>query len=234
MVRIENLSKRYKNRWAIKDINLEFNTGEIIAIMGPNGSGKTTLIKSLIGLVVPTYGKVWINGIDITKSSEYKREIGYMAQIPSFPDNLTPKFLINLIRDIYGKDNIKKFEYYIEKFSLGDFMDIPIKALSGGTRQKLNALLCLSINAKLYLLDEPITYLDPITSLILKEELVKKRNNGATVIISTHIIPTVEEIADKIVYLLEGNVKFFGYIHDLKKKTSQNSLEKAIASLNYA
>ncbi len=191
MVRTENLSKRYKRKWAIKDITLEFKEGEIIGIMGPNGSGKTTFIKSILGLVIPTYGKIWVNGVDIGKSTHYKRDIGYMAQIPRFPENLTPTDLLRLVRDIYGDGKVKDYEYYIEKLSLNEFMNMPIKALSGGTKQKVSAFLCFSIDAKLYILDEPTASLDPYTSLILKEEILRKKEKGATVIISTHIIPTV-------------------------------------------
>jgi len=201
--------------------------------MGPNGSGKTTFMKSILGLVIPTYGKIWVNGIDIGKDTHYKRDIGYMAQIPKFPENLTPMDLLQLVKDIYGKDKIKDHEYYIERLSLDKFMSMPMKALSGGTKQKVNALLCFSIDAKLYILDEPTASLDPYTSLILKEEILKKKEKGATVIISTHIIPTVEGIVDKLVYLLEGRVRFFGSVSQLKEITSQDSLEKAIAKLNH-
>lgn len=234
IIRVENLNKFYGKKWVLKNINISFRKGEISVIMGPNASGKTTLMKCILGLVVPSSGKIFFQGDNIIGKSEYRRKIGYMAQIPKFPGNLTPKDLFNLLVDIYGKDGVESPDRYIEFFSLQEFWNSPIKILSGGTRQKISATLCLSIKADVYILDEPTASLDPKSSVILKEDIISKKERGAAVILTTHIIPTVEEISDSITYIFEGEVKYNGDVRRFKEITGEKTIERAIARLNDA
>ncbi|MEO0167843.1 MAG: ABC transporter ATP-binding protein [candidate division WOR-3 bacterium] len=232
IIKVENLNKFYGKKRVLKNINLVFRRGEISVIVGPNASGKTTFMKCLLGLVVPSSGKILFWGENIVGKSGYRRKIGYMPQIPNLPENLTPKDLFNLLVDIYGKDMVEKPERYIEMFSLKDFWNSPIKTLSGGTRQKVSATLCLSIKADVYLLDEPTASLDPKSSIVLKEEIISKKEKGAAVILTTHIIPTVEDISDNITYIFEGEVKYSGDVHRLKEITGEKTLERAVTRLN--
>lgn len=231
ILRTENLGKRFGEKWVLNDVNLEFYEGEITIISGPNGSGKTTFIKSILGLVVPSKGRILFKGKDVAGESEYRRYLGYMPQIPKFPENLTPKEIFSLMREIYGKDRMEDPQRYIEEFSLRDFWDKPVGTLSGGTRQKMSASLCLSVKAHVYFLDEPNASLDPKSSVVLKEEILRKKSEGASVVIITHIISSFEDIADRLIYFLEGRVKFVGEIESLKRMTGENDLERAIARM---
>jgi Cu-processing system ATP-binding protein len=188
ILRTENLGKRFGEKWVLNDVNLEFYEGEITIISGPNGSGKTTFIKSILGLVVPSKGRIFFKGKDVAGESEYRRYLGYMPQIPKFPENLTPKEIFSLMREIYGKDRMEDPQRYIEEFSLRDFWDKPV-----GT---------LSVKAHVYFLDEPNASLDPKSSVVLKEEILRKKSEGASVVIITHIISYFEDIADRLIYFL--------------------------------
>ena len=231
ILKIEGLNKFFGKRWVLKDVNLSFYKGEISVITGPNASGKSTFLKCLLGLVIPSSGKIRFNGEDIIGKSMYRRYFGYMPQNPSFPLSLTPRDIFELMVEIYGKDRVEDPERYIERFSLGDHWKRPIGTLSGGTRQKVNAVLALSVKAEVYLLDEPTSSLDPKSSIILKEEILKKKREGSCIILVTHIIPSVEYLADNLVYFLDGRVRFSGRVKDLKLVTRESNLEGAIAKI---
>jgi len=231
ILRTENLGKRFGEKRVLNDVNLEFYEGEITIISGPNGSGKNTFIKSILGLVVPSKGRILFKGKEVAGESEYRRYLGYMPQIPKFPENLTPKEIFSLMREIYGKDRMEDPQRYIEEFSLRDFWDKPVRTLSGGTRQKMSASLYLSVKAHVYFLDEPNASLDPESSVVLKEEILRKKSEGASVVIITHIISSFEDIADRLIYFLEGRIKFVGEIESLKCITGENDLERAIARM---
>lgn len=227
MINIQNLSKKYGKNEVLKDISLDFENGEVISVLGPNASGKTTMIKCILGLVIPNRGKINVNGQDIARHHSYRDDIGYMAQIARFPDNLRVKELINMIKDIRNKP--ANDLALIELFKLQDALPKKLKTLSGGTRQKVNAVVSLMFDTPILILDEPTVGFDPIARLRFKQYIKDQRDK--TIIITTHIISVVEELADKIVYILEGRVYFYGTPNELKEKMQEQNLEKALARM---
>lgn len=236
MINIKDLHKSYSKNKILKGITLEIEEGGIFAILGPNGSGKTTLIKSILGMVIPDKGIISLNGKNIKGDWKYRNELDYLPQIANFPSNLTVNELIKMIKDLrsFKGDQDKNL---IELFKLGPFLNKKLGNLSGGTKQKVNLVLTFMFDSTLIILDEPTTGLDPVSHLRLKELIKQEKDKGKTIIITSHIMNFVEEIADEIVFLLEGKIYFKGTIQALKTKTNQPDFEHAIASIlstNYA
>ena len=229
MVIIKNLHKAFGKNQVLNGIDLEIKEGGIFAVLGPNGSGKTTLIKSILGMVIFNQGNVEVLGNNIKKNASYRRQIDYLPQIANFPSNLRVKELIKMIKDLRGKT--AEDDRLVELFRLQPFMDKKLGNLSGGTKQKVNIVLTFMFDSPLIILDEPTTGLDPISLLRLKNLIQEEKNKGKTILITSHIMSFVEEMADEIVFLLEGNIYFKGGIQELKNKTGQSDFEHAIASI---
>ena len=229
MIAIEHLYKKFGKVEVLKDLNLTIKSGGIFAVLGPNGSGKTTLIKSILGIVIPNEGSIHIEGGTILGKHEYRNEIDYLPQIANFPSNLTVKELIKMIKNLRSKPTSDAA--LIELFGLKQFLDQKLGNLSGGTRQKVNLVLTFMFNSPLIILDEPTTGLDPISLIHLKEIIQKEKEKGKTILITSHIMSFVEEVADEIVFLLDGNIYFKGSIKKLQERTNQQNLEQAIATI---
>ncbi|CAL66381.1 ABC transporter ATP-binding protein [Christiangramia forsetii] len=230
MIQIEYLHKKFGTNQVLKGIDLEIEQGGIFAVLGPNGSGKTTLIKSILGMVIPDSGNIKIGEKMVRNQWKYRNEINYLPQIANFPGNLKVKELISMIKDLRTGKTAED-DHLIELFRLQSFLDKKLSNLSGGTKQKVNLVLTFMFNSPLIILDEPTTGLDPISHLRLKELIKVEKAKGKTILITSHIMSFVEEIADEIVFLLEGKIYFKGNITKLKAKTEQPDFEHAIASI---
>jgi Cu-processing system ATP-binding protein len=160
----------------------------------------------------------------------YRAHIGYMPQIARFPENLTGAELIAMMRDLRGAA-AEVDDDLITRFQLADHLGKPLRVLSGGTRQKVNAVLAFLFRPELLVLDEPTSGLDPVASATLKDKIAEVRAAGRTVIVTSHVLSDLDAIADDIVFLNEGRVGFAGAVHDLKLATRQLSLERAIAQV---
>ncbi|MAM30620.1 MAG: copper ABC transporter ATP-binding protein [Flavobacteriaceae bacterium] len=229
MIHIENLYKSFGKNKVLEGIDLSISDKGIFAILGPNGSGKTTLIKSILGMVIPDNGTISINGNSIKNKWNYRNKIDYLPQIANFPANLTVQELIKMIKDLRnlrGED-----QQLIDLFKLSPFLNKKLSNLSGGTKQKVNLLLTLMFDSPLIILDEPTTGLDPIALLHLKKLILQEKAKGKTILITSHIMSFVEEMADQIVFLLEGKVYFKGDITALLTQTDEPNFEHAIANL---
>lgn len=229
MILVQNIYKRFGKNIVLSGLDLSITGGGIFAVLGPNGSGKTTLIKSILGMVVPNKGVISVGGNPIKKNWKYRKEIDYLPQIANFPGNLKVKELIRMIKDL--RQMPSREEELIELFQLPPFLDKKLATLSGGTRQKVNLVLAFMFNSPLLILDEPTTGLDPASLIRLKELIQKEKAEGKTILITSHIMQFVAEVADEIVYLLEGKIYFKGSIEQLKIKTNQTDLEHAIAAI---
>lgn len=229
MIEIKSLYKKFGKVEVLKDLNLTINEGGIFAVLGPNGSGKTTLIKSILGMVLPDKGSVKINNEDILKKYSYRNDIDYLPQIANFPSNITVEELIKMIKTFRkGKTSDKEL---IEEFGLGPFLDKKLGNLSGGTKQKVNLVLTFMFDSKLIILDEPTTGLDPVSLIRLKKIIKQEKEKGKTILVTTHIMSLVEEISDKIVFLLDGKIYFTGTVQEIKEQTKEENLEHAIANI---
>lgn len=229
MIQIKNLHKKFGKLRVLDGLDLEINKGGIFAILGPNGSGKTTLIKTLLGMVIPNKGEIAIDGKSVLKKWEYRNELNYLPQIANFPANLSVIELIKMMKNLRPKASNEKD--LIDLFGLKDFLNKKLGNLSGGTKQKVNLVLTFMFDSNLIILDEPTTGLDPIALIHLKDLIKKEKENGKTILITTHIMSVVEELADEIVFLLDGKIYFKGSVDALKKQTNQTNLEHAIANL---
>ncbi|QQX75811.1 MULTISPECIES: ABC transporter ATP-binding protein [Aequorivita] len=230
MIEVKNLYKKFGKNEVLKGIDLTIDRGGIFSVLGPNGSGKTTLIKCILGMVLPDSGQIFIDGKPLKNNFKYRNEIDYLPQIANFPGNLKVSELIDMIKDLRDAKATKDVEL-IELFKLQPFLNKKLANLSGGTKQKVNLVLTFMFDSPLIILDEPTSGLDPISHLRLKNLIFSEREKGKTILVTSHILSFVEEIADEIVFLLEGKIYFKGSIPDLKAKTEQPDFEHAIASI---
>ena len=224
------LSKRFGTREVLKGIDLRIAPGRVTGLVGPNAAGKTTLIKIVLGLVRADLGRLAVHGETVNGKVEYRRAIGYMPQAAKFPENLTGREVLRMLRDLRGADG-NLDEELIEQFRLEPELDKPIRTLSGGTRQKLSAATTFLFRPSLLILDEPTAGLDPVASGIFKDKVRRARDERATVLLVSHTLSELEELADDIVFLLEGRVRFHGPLASLIELTGLANLERAVASL---
>lgn len=230
MIEIIKLNKSYGSLAVLKELDLIIEHGKITYLVGPNGSGKTTLIKSILGLIKKYDGNIKIDGTQINGDCEYRNEIGYMPQSPSFPENLTVKNIFDMVKDL--RNTAKNLdEELISKFNLEKEMSKRLKNLSGGTLQKVNASLAFLFNPKILILDEPTAGLDPVASGILKDKILKENQNGKTILFTSHIISELEDLAQNIAFILEGKLWFNGTLENLINLTGEKNLERSVASV---
>lgn len=233
MIIASNLTKQFGKLKALDDVSVNFAKGECIALMGPNGSGKTTLIKCILGMVVPDSGFITFNDKNILHNWQYRQHIGYMPQIGRYPENMTIGQVISMIKDIRSAYNKSFDEELIESFGLNEILKKRMRTLSGGTRQKVSASLAFLFHSDVLILDEPTAGLDPLASEILKEKIKAEIKNGKLVIITSHILSDLDELATQVMYMQEGKLRFHKNINELRNETGQQKLAKAIVSLMY-
>ncbi len=230
MINITNLHKNFGVNQVLNGIDLSIKKGETVAILGPNGSGKTTLIKSILGMVRPNSGEIYIAEKNVKNKWDYRRHIDYLPQIANFPGNLKVKELIGMIKDIRGNDNTRE-DRFIEIFGLKPFLQKKLSHLSGGTKQKVNLVLTFMFDSDMIILDEPTSGLDPVSLISLKKLIASEKEKGKTILITSHIMSFVEEVCDKLVFILDGKIYFNDTIQKLKETANEENFEKAIAHL---
>lgn len=181
-------------------------------------------------MVLPNTGVISVNGKDIKGDDQYRKWIGYMPQIGRYPDNLTIGQLIDMMKNIRAEVTDVD-EELIDAFKLYKLYGKPMRTLSGGTRQKVSAALAFLFKAPILILDEPTAGLDPISSELLKEKILNEKRKGKLVIITSHILSDLDELATDLVYLFEGQVQYSNLVEVLKQETGETRLSKAIATM---
>jgi len=230
MIEVNELEKRFGALHVLRGLDLTMASGRVTAVVGPNGAGKTTLIKIILGLTRADSGSVRIDSKPIEDDDDYRSRIGYMPQIGRFPENLSALDLMALLRELRGNDGPVD-EELIDRLRLADELRKPIRTLSGGTRQKVNAVLTFLFRPEILILDEPTVGLDPISSGIVKDKILAERGAGRTVVLTSHIMSDLEELADDVAFLADGRIGYAGTLFDLKRITRQNNLERAVAAM---
>lgn len=230
MIEIAHLTKTFRKFKALDDISLHFEPGQTISLLGPNGSGKTTLIKSILGLMIPEKGTIRINGNEVKDHWEYRSQIGYMPQIGRYPENMTIRQVIKMLKEI-RKDCNRYDEELIEGFNIPAVHHKTMRSLSGGTRQKVSACLSFLFSPDILILDEPTAGLDPVSSELLKDKIVKECANGKLILITSHVLSDLDDITTHIVYLQDGKLMCFKTVEELKKSTGQEKLNKIVAAI---
>ena len=230
MIRITAIHKAFGARPVLRGVSAVLAPGRVTAVLGPNGSGKTTLLKMLLGLVRPDAGTLEVNGRVLDGSPAYRADVGYMPQVARFPENLSGREIIAMLEDLRGSRGACDRQL-LEEFELEGDLDKPVRTLSGGTRQKISAAAAFLFRPSVIILDEPTAGLDPIASGVLKAKIRDTRAAGATVVLTSHVLAEVEELADDVVVLLDGEVLAAGMIPELRLNAHEPTLERAIARL---
>ncbi|MEO8029721.1 MAG: ABC transporter ATP-binding protein [Gemmatimonadota bacterium] len=227
-IELAGLKKRFRRLEVLRGVDCRIRSGCVTALVGPNGAGKSTLIKILLGLTRADSGRAVVLGHCLDGSSGYRNQVGYMPQAAHFPENLRGLEVLNMVRSLRGPGHSEDREL-LDAFALGPELTKPVRTLSGGNRQKLNAALAFLFRPDLLILDEPTAGLDPIASGILKQQIGAALEAGATILIASHVMSELEELATDIVFLLEGTVRFQGSIAELKATAGEDRLERAVA-----
>ena len=235
MIEIAGLTKRFGSYEVLRGIDLHVRRGRVTAIVGPNGSGKTTLLKIILGFVRADSGRVTVDGAPVSDDGAYRARIGYMPQTASFPQNLTGGELLAMLGDLRRDGRVARRvpddDSLVERFGLAPYLDRPVRTLSGGTRQKLSAAIAFRFAPDLLILDEPTAGLDPVASGVFKDRILAERAAGRTFILSSHFMNEIQELADDVVFLLDGRLRFVGALDDLMRETRQANLGRAISHL---
>lgn len=237
MIEIKSLTKIFGTNFkAVDNLNLEIKSGEIFGFLGPNGAGKTTTLKMMVGITNPSKGDIIINGKSIIKENlEAKKEFGFVPDSPDVFLRLTGLEYLNFMAAIYDindvdkKDRIKTLS---EKFEMTDALTDRISSYSHGMRQKIVIIGVLMHKPPVWILDEPLTGLDPKSSFILKEMMREHADQGNTVLFSTHVLDTAEKICDRVGIISKGKLIYVGTIEELKNNENKNeSLEELFLEL---
>ncbi len=230
MIKFKNVTKVYnKTIKAVNNVSFEVRGGEIVGFTGPNGSGKTTTIKMLTGILPPDSGKIKINGFDIKKNMiQAKSSIGYIADSPDMFLRLKGIEFLNFIADVYkvsDDDRKKRVSELAERFELTDALSSPMMSYSHGMRQKLMVIAALVHNPPVWILDEPMTGLDPKSSYELKEMMREHAKKGNAVFFSTHVLEVAEKLCDKVIIIKKGNLLYDGTLENLESQHLNQTLE---------
>jgi Cu-processing system ATP-binding protein len=232
MIKIDKLNKVFGKHRVLKDITLNFEKGQGVALIGPNGSGKTTLIKVLLGLVSANSGEVIFDGRSIKGQSDYRQQVGYMPQMSRFPANMTVLQLFNMMKSL--RSDIKEEEYDLDlykAFEIEAMASKRLEILSGGMKQKVSAALAFLFDPTVLILDEPTAGLDPVSNEILKEKLKRMIDRGKLVLVTSHILNDLDEITTHVAYMMDGEVRFYKSLDQLKNETAESRLNRIIAQV---
>lgn len=231
MIEIKNLTKKFNKFTALNQVNIRFNDGHSVALIGPNGCGKTTLIKCILGLNVVEDGDILVNNESVKEHYLYRKNIGYMPQIGRYPENMTIAQTIQMIKDTRKVSESELDTELLEAFELKSIFDKKMRTLSGGTTQKVSAVLAFLFNPGIIILDEPTAGLDPLASEILKNKIIKEKNKGKLIIITSHLLSELDDIVSEIVFMNEGKVIVHQSVEQLMTERKTEKISESIISI---
>ena len=238
MIKINQINKEYVvGTKVVKDLTLDVRPGEIFGFLGPNGAGKTTTLKMITGVSSIDSGNIEINGVDIAKEPlEAKKQFGFVPDSPDMFLRLKGIEYLNFMAKVYGvsyEDAKNRIEDYAKRFEIYDALNKQIKDYSHGMRQKIVIIGALIHEPRVWILDEPLTGLDPQSAHLLKEMMREHTAKGNTVLFSTHVLEVAEKLVDRIGVIRKGELIFVGTINELKEKynASDDSLEALFLEL---
>lgn len=229
MITLDGVRKSYGARAVLEGVSLGLASGRILALVGPNGSGKTTLIKLILGLAHPDAGRLMLDGVPFDAAGLYRARIGYAPQAPRYPEHLRVGEVIVMLRAL--RPGAEVDETLLDDFGLRAEWKTPVGTLSGGWRQKLANACAVLFAPDVLILDEPTAGLDPVASGLFKQHLRAARASGRAILISSHILSELEELADDVAFLCDGRLRFAGPVEALLKETGTRRLEPALAAL---
>ena len=232
MIKIENVTKSYiRGKKSVDNINLEIKDGEIFGFLGPNGTGKTTTIKMITGILNPDQGDIYIDGKSIKKEPiEAKKAFGFVPDSPDMFLKLKGIEYLNFLAQIYEvpeKEKKERIQKLTKKFEIYNNLNEQIESYSHGMRQKIVICGALLNNPKNWILDEPMTGLDPKSSFDLKEMMKEHSRKGNAVFFSTHVLEVAEKLCDRVGIINNGKLAFVGTLDEMKAQFNENtSLEE--------
>lgn len=227
-ITFHGVGKRYGKLWALRGVDCSFRKGEVVMLIGPNASGKTTLIKCLLGLVRPTEGHITVHGATIGSDPAYRSAIGYMPQISQFPATLTITQLLEMMADVRGLDTSTLDDSLVAELGLDRQLDKRLTTLSGGTKQKVSAVLATRTRPTILVMDEPTAGLDPVSAQRVLARAAAVRDAGGTVLVTSHLMEEVETLADRVAYLEDGALRFLLPVREILDATGMDRLAKAL------
>lgn len=227
MISIENITKTYNGSYkAVDNLNLEIQDGEIFGLLGPNGAGKSTTIKMITGVIQPTMGDIKINGISINENPvKAKEQFGYVPDSPDMFLRLTGVEYLNFMGDVYNVEASERKERIRElskRFGMDEALGDKIQAYSHGMRQKIIVMGVIIHKPKVWILDEPLTGLDPKSAFTLKEMMREHADAGNTVLFSTHVLEVAEKLCDKVAIINKGQLIYNGTLQHMKENFREN------------
>ena len=232
MIEIKNVSKSYNGTIkAVDDLSIIIPDGEIVGFLGPNGAGKTTTIKMVTGITKPDSGSITINGINVADNAlEAKRQFGFVPDSPDMFLRLKGLEYLNFMSDIYdveGDTRKQRIRELAERFDMESVLTDQIQSYSHGMRQKIVIMGVLVHSPSVWILDEPMTGLDPKSSFLLKEMMREHADSGKTVFFSTHVLEVAEKLCDKVAIINKGKLQFYGTMDEVREHfMTDDSLEK--------
>lgn len=218
ILKCTGLTKKYGSLVALNNLDLSINKGQIIGLLGPNGSGKTTLIKLIAGLLKQNSGELTVNGEKIGINT--KKMVSYLPERTYIPDWMRVIDIIKMFENFYEDFNLEKVKTMID--NLGIKFNQRIKAMSKGTKEKLQLILVMSREAQLYLLDEPIAGVDPAARDYILRTIITNYNPEAAVIISTHLIQDIETVLDDVIMIQNGNLKIHKTVDEIREESGKS------------
>lgn len=227
MIQVRGLQKSFGPRAVLRGLDLSLGSGRIAGIAGPNACGKSTLMKCLLGLVVPDAGQIAIAGHAVDAGGAFRSAIGYMPQNPQFPGNLRGSEILDMLVNLRRAPAPRR-EELVEYFELGPALMQPVGEISGGTKQRLAAVIALMFDAPVILLDEPTAGMDPLVSIRFKQRLQEEAAAGKCVVLVSHLLTELEQLASHITFLHDGAAVFSGEIAELLRATGAANLEQAL------
>lgn len=230
MIEVKNISKKFGNLDVLKDVSVSCKSGQCIALIGPNGCGKTTLIKSILGMVIPDKGSLEFNQKSIFGDYLYREKIGYMPQIGRYPDTMTIGEIIEMVKKIRNSKEDLDEDLY-KAFEIEKMVNKQMRTLSGGTTQKISAVLAFLFNPDVLILDEPTAGLDPLASELLKEKIIQEKEKGKLIIITSHLLSELDDLISEIIFMQEGKIFFHKKVSQLRAETQEDKISKAIAKI---
>ncbi|MFN0100401.1 MAG: ABC transporter ATP-binding protein [Gemmatimonadaceae bacterium] len=229
MIALDGIRKSYGARVVLSGVSLGLVPGRVTGLVGPNGSGKTTLIKLILGLARADAGRILLDGTAIDEDGAYRARLGYAPQAPRFPENLAVGEIFAMLREL--RPGAACDDALLQDFGLRAEWETPVGTLSGGWRQKVSIACAFLFSPDVLILDEPTAGLDPIAAGVFKQAVRQARDAGRTVLITSHILSELEELADDVAFLSEGQLRFAGPVSTLLADTGMRRLEPAIAAL---
>lgn len=227
MIEFKNVNKRFGHLRVLKDINLTIERGTCVVFIGPNGCGKTTLLKCMLNMVIPDNGNITIDTVDVLSDHESRRKLGFMPQIGHFPENMTVKEVLETVKLVRGHQETIDNDLY-NLFDIESIRNKKMNTLSGGTVQKVSASIAFMFDPEIIVMDEPFAGLDILSADILRRKLIKEKEKGKTIVMTSHTFSEIDQVVTHVVFIDDSTILFYKNLNELLNETGQDNVTDAV------